>query len=130
MSTSVTTLDTVNSEHAFGPTGPFSHATVYNGLVFVGGQGPFDVAGRQITGDIATQFRATMHNIAAILESAGTSLGHVLKVNIFVSDLALLPGLNEVYREVFAEPFPVRTAVQVGLPGFDVEIEVVAALPE
>jgi 2-iminobutanoate/2-iminopropanoate deaminase len=126
----VTTIDTVNSAHAFGPTGPFSHATVHNGLVYVGGQGPFDVAGQKITGDIATQFRATMHNIAAILEAAGTSLDRVLKVNIFVSDLAYLPGLNEVYREVFAAPFPVRTAVEVGLPGFDVEVEVVAALPE
>ena len=126
----MTTIDTVNSAHAFGPTGPFSHATVHNGLVYVGGQGPFDVAGQQITGDIATQFRATMHNIAAILEAAGTSLDRVLKVNIFVSDLAYLPGLNEVYREVFAAPFPVRTAVEVGLPGFDVEVEVVAALPE
>jgi 2-iminobutanoate/2-iminopropanoate deaminase len=124
----VTTLDAVNSAHAFGPTGPFSHAIVHNGLVFVGGQGPFDVAGRQITGDIATQFRATMDNIVAILTSAGTSLERVLKVNIFVSDLAHLPALNMAYREVFAEPFPVRTAVQVGLPGFDVEIDIVAAL--
>ncbi|MCW2566605.1 MAG: Endoribonuclease [Mycobacterium sp.] len=124
----MTTLDAVNSAHAFGPTGPFSHAIVHNGLVFVGGQGPFDVAGRQITGDIATQFRATMDNIVAILTSAGTSLERVLKVNIFVSDLAHLPALNTAYREVFAEPFPVRTAVQVGLPGFDVEIDIVAAL--
>ena len=122
------TLHALDSEHAFGPTGPFSHATVHNGLVFVGGQGPFDVDGRQIAGDIGTQFRATMDNIVAILAAAGTSLDRVLKVNIFVSDLAHLPALNEAYREVFAEPYPVRTAVQVGLPGFDVEIEVVAAL--
>jgi 2-iminobutanoate/2-iminopropanoate deaminase len=118
----------LDSANAPRPTGPFSHAVIHGNLVFVGGQGPFDVDGRQITGDFATQVRATLSNIKAVLESAGSSLERVLKVNIFVSDLGHLAALNEVYREVFAEPFPVRTTVQAGLPGFDVEIEVVAAL--
>jgi 2-iminobutanoate/2-iminopropanoate deaminase len=119
---------TVNSDNAPRPGGPFSHAVVHGGVVYVGGQGPFTAEGVQVTGDFAGQVRATLANISAVLESAGSSLDRVLKVNIFVSDLAFMPVLNQVYREVFTEPYPVRTTVQVGLPGFDVEIEVVAAL--
>jgi 2-iminobutanoate/2-iminopropanoate deaminase len=121
-------LQPINSDRAPRFSGPFSHAVKYGNLVFVGGQGPFTVDGQQVTGDFSAQVRATLNNVSEILKSAGSSLADVLKVNIFITDLADMPALNEVYREFFAEPFPVRTTVQVGLPGFDVEIEVVAAV--
>jgi 2-iminobutanoate/2-iminopropanoate deaminase len=122
------TAQAINSDGAPAPTGPFSHAVVRDGVVYVGGQGPFGVDGNRIEGDFETQVRATLANIEAVLASAGSSLARVVKVNIFISDLKYLGDLNRVYAEVFAEPFPVRTTVQVGLPGFDVEIEVVAGL--
>jgi reactive intermediate/imine deaminase len=124
----MTAAQAINSDRAPQPTGPFSHAVIRDGVVYVGGQGPFGVDGKQVEGDFATQVRVTLENIKGVLESAGSSLERVMKVNIFISDLKYLPDLNRVYTEVFAEPYPVRTTVQVGLPGFDVEIEAVAAL--
>jgi 2-iminobutanoate/2-iminopropanoate deaminase len=121
-------LQAINSDQAPRFSGPFSHAVTYGNLVFVGGQGPFTVDGQQVTEDFPAQVRATLNNVSEILKSSGSSLSDVLKVNIFITDLGNMPALNEVYREFFTEPFPVRTTVQVGLPGFDVEIEVVAAV--
>jgi reactive intermediate/imine deaminase len=124
----VSSPQSIISENAPRPTGPFSHATVHDGVVYVGGQGPFAADGSRVDGDFETQARATLANVEAILESAGSSLARVLKVNIFISDYADFPVLNRVYSEVFSEPYPVRTTVQVGLPGFPVEIEAIAAL--
>ena len=124
----MTAAQAINSDRAPQPTGPFSHAVIRDGVVYVGGQGPFGVDGKQVEGDFETQVRVTLENIKGVLESAGSSLERVMKVNIFISDLKYLPDLNRVYTQVFAEPYPVRTTVQVGPPGFDVEIEAVAAL--
>ena len=66
----------------------------------------------------------------ACLLAAGCTLDDVVKVNVFLVDLADFDGFNEVYRAAFAEPYPVRTTVQAGLPGgIRVEIEAVAHLP-
>jgi enamine deaminase RidA (YjgF/YER057c/UK114 family) len=54
-------------------------------------------------------------------------MADVVKVNAFLADLADFPGYNEVYKEFFDAPYPVRSSVQVGLPaGVLVEIEAVA----
>ena len=70
-----------------------------------------------------------MQNIAAILKATDTSLDNIVKVVIYVTDMAQMPELNEVYPTYFTEPFPVREAVCVqALPlGATIEISVVAA---
>ena len=70
-----------------------------------------------------------MQNIAAILKATDTSLDNIVKVVIYVTDMAQMPELNEVYPTYFTEPFPVREAVGVqALPlGATIEISVVAA---
>ena len=61
--------------------------------------------------------------------AAGCTLDDVVKVNVFLVDLADFDAFNEVYRAAFAEPYPARTTVQAGLPGgIRVEIEAVARL--
>jgi len=99
-------------------------------LVFVAGQGPFDATGKMLGSTIEEQTRATLENVKAIVEAAGATLADVVKVNVYLSDLAHFAAMNEVYASFFAEPYPARTTVQAGLLGFLVEIDAIAALPE
>jgi 2-iminobutanoate/2-iminopropanoate deaminase len=110
--------------------GPYSQAVKYGGLVFVSGQTPEDPrTGRPVRGDIAMQTESVLNNLKAILEAAGSGLDRVLKVNIFLSDLALKPAMNEVYRRYFPVEPPARIAMAVkGLDdGLDIEIDLIAA---
>ena len=113
------------------PTGPFNHAVRYGNLVFTSGQ-----AGRNREtgkmGDIADQARRCIGNISAILEAAGTSLEHVLKVSVFLRDPADRAAFNTVYEELMPKPYPARTAAFCELGNADmlVELDVIAAVPE
>lgn len=72
-----------------------------------------------------------MTNVNAILEAAGAGLNDIVKATIYVTDMSLLPELNEAYPSYFEEPFPAREAVCVKeLPlGASIEISVVAHRP-
>ena len=67
-------------------------------------------------------------NLAAVLSAAGCSFEDVIKVNVYLTDLADFQAVNTIYAEVFTEPYPARTTVAVaGLPlGAAVKIELVA----
>lgn len=112
------------------PRAPYSQAVVSGGFVFVSGQGPTDPAtGRVELEDVRKATRLTIRNIEAILEGAGTSLDRVVKVNVYLRDIADYGAMNEVYAEFFGPPAPARTTIQAGaLPGgIPVEIACVAA---
>jgi 2-iminobutanoate/2-iminopropanoate deaminase len=114
-------------------TSPHCHAVVAGGLVFVSGIPGFDAERRVAVGDFAAQMRQCLVNIRNILETAGTSLAHVAKVNIFLDDRADFEAMNSIYREFFGndpDQWPARTTVEARLPReqFLLEIECVAAL--
>ena len=102
-------------------------------LLFTCGMPPIDVAtGAIVSGPIEDQTRACLDALEAVLAHAGASLADVVKATVFVTDPALMAGVNAVYRERFApHGFPARTSAAIRpwpLP-FDIEIECVAALP-
>ncbi len=112
------------------PKAPYSPVVVSGDLVYTAGQVAFDASGTLVSGGIAEQTTQVLANLRACLLAAGCALDDVLKVNVFLLDLAEFDAFNEVYRAAFAEPYPVRTTVQVGLPGgIRVEIEAVARIP-
>ncbi len=112
------------------PKAPYSPVVVSGDLVYTAGQVAFDESGTLVAGGIAEQTTQVLSNLRACLLAAGCTLDDVLKVNVFLLDLAEFDAFNEVYRAAFAEPYPVRTTVQAGLPGgIRVEIEVVARIP-
>lgn len=113
------------------PAGPYNPAVIAGGFVFVSGQGPIKPGTREIVqGDVQVQTRQVLSNISSILAAAGCTLDDVVKVSAHLADMKDFAAYNEVYREIFPEPFPARTTVQSGLPGpFSVEIEVIALLP-
>ena len=121
---------TVTARNAPEPAGPYSHAVVVNGLVFISGQGPVDPATGTMPDAFADQVRQTFRNVRTILEAAGTSLDNVVKVNAYVTDLTRFQEFNDVYEEFFQKDPPARTTVGASLLGFLVEVDCVARLEE
>jgi 2-iminobutanoate/2-iminopropanoate deaminase len=108
-------------------------AVRFGNLVFTSGMIGRDPSTGEMAGsDIQAQARQTMRNLQTVLETAGTSLDHALKVTAFVADLDERPAFNEVYREFFQVEPPARTCIQGGRlgDGVLVEVEVVAGIPE
>ena len=111
--------------------GPYSQAVKYGNLVFVSGQTSEDpVTNQPVHDSVAQQTVRILDNIKAILESAGSGLEKVLRVDVFLSSMAIKDEFNEVYLTYFPETRPARNCVAVaGIDdGLDVEIEVVAGV--
>ena len=109
--------------------GPYSQAIQAGDTVYVSGQLPIEPAtGQFAEGDIRDLPRHSLLTVAHILESVGLSMAHVVKTTVFLADMNDFAGMNEVYADFFAAPFPARSAVAVKtLPkGASVEIECVA----
>lgn len=120
----------VTSGEAPAGRGPFPQAVQAGPLVFVSGQGPISrETNRPIEGDFTAQVRETFANVERILRAAGLSLAHVVKVTVYLTDIARVPDFNLLYEELMPSPYPARTLVQVGLRGIDVEMDVIAAHP-
>lgn len=109
--------------------GPYSQAVEGNGTVYVSGQLPIDPStGNFAEGGIKELTRQSLTNIKNILAEAGTDMAHVVKVGVFLADMADFSEMNEVYSEFFTAPFPARSAVAVKtLPkNSRIEIECIA----
>ncbi len=111
---------------------PFSPALRFGELLFVSGQGPIDMNGKVIPGDIRAQTRATLENFKRIMEAAGSDMDCVLQTTVYLKDLAEYSGMNEVYSSFFNDPKPARTTVQAGdlLFGMKVEVQGIAYVPD
>lgn len=119
----------ITSSGAPSPIGPYSHAVLINGTLYVSGQVPKDAAsGEMVTGDIKAETKKVMENIEAILKEAGLSFSDVVKTTIFCTDLGNFASINEVYGSFFTGNYPARETVQVvKLPlNSNVEISVIA----
>lgn len=110
-----------------------SQGRVVGNLLFISGQVSMKPGTREVYGnDIREQVRQTLENVRAVCEGAGTSLGHVVKTTIFLTDIRHYAAMNEVYKQFFKPPMPTRSCVAVAalaLPNLMVEIEAVAEIP-
>ncbi len=121
----------VKTTDAPAAIGPYNQAVIIGDLVFTAGQIALDPnTGKLIEGSFRDRVRRVMENLRAVLEAAGSDFSKVLKVTIYVTDLAAFGELNQIYGEYFpdGEQAPARSTVQVAaLPlGTDVEIDMVA----
>ncbi len=121
---------TVTAEAAPKPAGPYSHAVISGGLVFISGQGPVNPETGTMPDAFADQVRQTLTNVQTILEASGSSLDDVVKVNAYVTDLTRFQEFNEVYGEFFRHDPPARTTVGASLLGILVEVDCIARLKE
>lgn len=110
---------------------PFSKAVHAGGFIFLSGQIPIDHEGKPVRGPIADQTRLVLDRIAATLKDCGAGLEDVVRVTVWLSDLALFAEFNQVYREYFPpSALPARSTVSASLAfDSDIEIEVTAYRP-
>ena len=118
------------AERGPAPAGPYSHAVVANGFVYLSGQGPVDPDTGTMPDGFADQVSQTLRNVQTILKAAGSSLDDVVKVNAYVTDLTRFAEFNEVYKEFFRNGPPARTTVAAALLGILVEVDCIAAVEQ
>jgi 2-iminobutanoate/2-iminopropanoate deaminase len=115
------------------PISHYAHAVQADGpLLFVSGVVPVDGEGRLLGGDdVVEQTRAVFRSLAEILAAGGSELTDVVKVTVFLTDIADRPRINPVRQEAFGAARPASTLVEVSqlaIPGAKVEIEAIAVL--
>lgn len=121
----------VDTDNAPAAIGPYSQGIVAGNFLFTAGQIALDPAtGQIVQGDVTAQTERVLKNLAAVLESAGTSWPDVVKTTVYLQDMADFPRVNEVYGRMIGDARPARSTVQVaGLPrGVLVEIDAVAVV--
>jgi len=119
----------ITSHKIAQPRVPLSPAVKVGNLVFVSGCTPFTVDYQIAKGDFAAQMHQVMHGLMSLLESAGSSLDKVVKVNVFLARIRDFPEMNEIYKTYFKEGnYPARTTVEATMTNKDflLEIECVA----
>ncbi|OQW77961.1 MAG: reactive intermediate/imine deaminase [Proteobacteria bacterium ST_bin11] len=111
--------------------GTYSQAIKVGETVYLSGQIPLDPATMQVVdGDTAAHIRRVFDNLKAVAEAAGGSFNDFVKLNVFLTDLANFPTVNEIMAEYFSQPYPARAAIGVAaLPkGVGVEMDGVMVL--
>ena len=125
------TRQIIHTDQAPQAIGTYSQAVRAGDTVYLSGQVPLDPAsGQMVGGDIEAQIRRVFENLKAVAEAAGGSLGDAVKINVYLTDLAHFPKVNEVMARYCAKPYPARAVIGVAqLPrGAQVEIECVLHL--
>jgi len=123
--------EVISTDAAPAAAGPYSQAIRAGELVFTAGQLGIDPATGELIGDdVQAQADRSLANVRAILEAAGSGLDRLVKVTVYLADIADWPAVNEVYAREVPQPFPARSAFAVrDLPkGARVEIEAVATV--
>ncbi len=103
---------------------PFSKAVRAGGFIFLSGQIPLDAGGAPMRGTIEEQSVSVIEAIAAALAQMGSGMQDVVRVTVWLSDLALFSRFNAVYAGYFKAPhLPARSTVRAQL-AFDVDLEI------
>ena len=121
----------ISTNDAPAAIGPYSQGVLAGGFLYVSGQLPLNPATGAFAGDdITSQARQSLENVKAVVCAAGMTLENVIKVNVYMKDMADFADLNAVYAEYFSSNCPARAAVEVARLPKDalVEIEAVACL--
>ncbi len=106
--------------------GPYSQGVQIGNLIFTSGQLPATADGAIIMDDIAAATGQSLDNVRAVVEAAGADLDDVVKVTIYLRDMADFAAMNEVYATYFGDPAPARSCVQVARLPKDAPLEIEA----
>lgn len=122
----------IHTDRAPKAIGTYSQAVRVGDTVYLSGQIPLVPETMELVqGNMEAQIRRVFDNLAAVAEAAGASLGDLVKLNIYLTDLDHFPLVNQVMASYFSEPYPTRAAVGVAaLPkGAAVEMDGILVLP-
>ena len=116
----------ISTGEAPGALGPYSQGVRAGELVYTSGQLPLTPSGEMIRDDIGRAARQALENVRAILAAGGATMSDVVKVTVYLTDMAHFATVNGVYAEFFSEPFPARTCVAVARLPLDALLEIEA----
>ena len=110
--------------------GPYTPALRWGDIIFVSGQVGIDPTRNEpITGNFTAEVFQVLRNVKTLVESGGSSMEKVLKVNVYLTDMRNFEEMNKVYEEFFVDPRPARSTLEVGLPmKFRIEIDAIAVV--
>jgi reactive intermediate/imine deaminase len=114
----------ISTDQAPAAIGPYSQAVKVGDAVYLSGQIPLDPETMLLVeGDIAAQVHRVFQNLTAVCEAAGGSLQHIVKLNIFLTDLGHFTTVNDIMKEYFVAPYPARAAIGVAQLPKDAQVE-------
>jgi len=109
--------------------GTYSQAVKVDNTVYVSGQIPLDPATMEVvSGGIEAEITRVFDNLKAVAAASGGSLADVVKLNIYLTDLANFPTVNEIMAQYFQQPYPARAAIGVAALPKAVGVEMDAVL--
>ena len=103
----------ISTDGAPQAIGTYSQAVKVGGTVYLSGQIGLDPATMQLVEGIEAQVRRVFDNLSAVAAASGGSLADIVKLNIFLTDLANFALVNSIMAEYFQQPYPARAAVGV-----------------
>tara|TARA_B100000073_G_scaffold36400_1_gene27379 strand:+ start:369 stop:752 length:384 start_codon:yes stop_codon:yes gene_type:complete len=119
----------ISTNKAPAAIGPYSQAIQWGDVVFISGQVAFIPATGELNNNtFEDEVNQVIDNLDAICKEAGGSLDNILKLSIFLTDLANFDTVNNLMKERFSEPFPARSTIEVSRLPKDVNIEMDAIL--
>ena len=124
-------IQTINSDNAPKAVGSYSHAVIHGGTAYLSGQIGIDPAsGSLVSDDVREQAKQVMANLQAVLASCGSDRSRIIKVSIYLIDMADFAAVNALYAEWLQEHRPARATVAVAaLPlQAKIEMDVIAAI--
>ena len=119
----------IHTQNAPQAVGTYSQAVQVGDLVFLSGQLGIDPVSGELQGDFEAQAHQAFRNLRAVCQAAGGDLKDIVRLGVFLTDMACFARFNQIMSEYFTEPYPARAAVEVsGLPkGGLVEAEAIMA---
>ena len=130
----MTRVDTSTPPNTPAPIGPYSHIAKVGQLITIGGTAGFDPATAQLAGpDVTSQTKQILASFSVMLQSAGSSLDHVIHVNVFLKDMRDFEDMNRAYAEMMGDHRPARTVIGVNelpKPGIRLTMNLTAVTKE
>jgi len=120
----------VSTPDAPAAIGPYSQAIRAGDTVYLSGQIPLDPKTMQMVNGFENEVKRVFDNLQAVCKAAGGDFSRVVRLTIYLVDLAQFPKVNDIMATYFVEPYPARVTIGVAsLPrGAQVEIDAVMHL--
>jgi reactive intermediate/imine deaminase len=125
----MTKIKAIHTKNAPSAIGAYSQAVKAGGFMYVSGQIPLAPESMEIVSeDFNVQVKQVLENLKAIIVDSGSKLSDVVKLNVYLKDLADFQSVNDAMSTVFDEPYPARAAVEVSRLPKDVLVEIDAVV--
>ena len=126
---SIVIKQAIETKQAPAAIGTYSQAVRAGATVYLSGQIPLDPATMQLVGnEPRAQITQVLENLARVAAAAGGSLDDVVKLTVYLADLAHFPLVNELMAKYFKEPYPARAAIGVAAQPRNSAVEIDAVL--